>query len=141
MGCIRLKYGVVIEGKTDGQARGPPNIKQPTVVQKKKKKLKKNNDYGIILPIRIPYHTIGVVINQKYDIVFGEAGTSVTFSVLKSSYNLYVKKYVIGISLHNIPRVDKFDLVVGGNVTDVPLMHGPMRNHNLIQNYFDEENH
>lgn len=57
MKCMRLKQEVVIKGKTDGHARGPLNIEQPIVVQKKK--LKKNRNYGV------SYHLFRVLINKK----------------------------------------------------------------------------
>lgn len=49
MKFMRLVQEVVIEGNTDGQVGCPPNIEQPTVVQKKK--LQKISDYRIIPPI------------------------------------------------------------------------------------------
>ncbi|CAI8605073.1 unnamed protein product [Vicia faba] len=73
--CSSHKQEVVIEGKIDGQVGGPPNIEQPTLVQTKK--LKKNSDYDIILPIGVPSHIYRVLINQKHDIVFGEADIGV----------------------------------------------------------------
>lgn len=133
---MRLKKYVVIEGKTDVQARGPPNIEQPIVVQKKR--LKKNTGYVIILSIGISSHMYGIFINKKHDNVFGEIG--INLSVLESNYSMYVKKYVSDISLHHIPYVNKSNLVVDGIVIDFPLMYGPMRNHHLNQIYFSEEN-
>lgn len=58
MDFMRLMQEVVIEGMTDGQTVGPPNIEQPIVVQKKK--LKKIIDYGMILPIVVPFHIFGI---------------------------------------------------------------------------------
>lgn len=60
---MRLMQGVVTKGKPDGQARGPYNIEQPIVAQKKK--LKKISDYGIILPIGVPYHNYGIFTFQN----------------------------------------------------------------------------
>lgn len=135
MKSMRFKQGVFIEGKVDGQNEGPPNIEQPSVVQKKR--LKKISDYGIILPVRIASHMSGVLINQKHDNVFNEARTGVTFSVLKSNFRLYDKILVPDISLHNIPYV----LAAGGSVIDVSVMKGPMRNHHLIHMSVGEETH
>lgn len=68
-----------------------------------------------------------VLINEKHDIVFDEAGIGVTFSVLKFNYRLYIKELVL--------HVDKYDSAVGGNVINVSLMYGPMRILHLIQKY------
>lgn len=108
MNFIRLKQEVVIEGKTDGQVGGLPNNEHPTVVQKKK--LKKKNDYDIILPIGVTSHIFRVLINQNHDIVLGEVGIGVPLSRL----NLSNKMCVLDISLCDILRVDKTDLVAGG---------------------------
>lgn len=43
MDYIRLRQGFVIEGKVDSQSGGPPNFKQPVMVQMKELK-----DYGIL---------------------------------------------------------------------------------------------
>lgn len=115
MDFLRLMQGVIIEWKVYGQAGGPPNFEQPTVVQKK---VKKNSDYSTILPIRVPSHIFGVLINQKHDIMIGEADIGVPLSQL----NLSHKMYVLDIALHNILHVDKSDLDAGGNVIDVPLI-------------------
>lgn len=61
MDFIRLMQGVVIEGKTGGQVGGPPNIEQPTIVQKKK--LKKISNYGTILPIGVPLNVLNFSIS------------------------------------------------------------------------------
>lgn len=97
------------------------------------------SDYGRIIPIGVPSHIYGVLINQKYDFVFSEVGIGVPFSVLNFSYRLYVKKHVPDIALHDIPYSDKFDLAADGNVLDIPLMYGPIINNHLIQNCFGEE--
>lgn len=99
----------------------------------------KNSDYGTILPIIITSHMNRVFINQKHEIVFGKVVIGVTLSVLKSNYNLYVKKYIPNIILDNIPHADMSDIASGRNVIDVPFMYGPMRNHHLIQKSFGEE--
>ena len=75
-----------------------------------KKNLNKNNDYGINLPIGVPSHTSGGLINQKHGIIFGEADSGVPLRQL----NLSHKIYVLYIALHKIPHVDKSDLAVGG---------------------------
>lgn len=62
--------------------------------------------------------------------MFGKARIGVTISVLK---------YALDPALHNIPHVDKSDLVVGGTVIDVPLMYVPIRNHYLIHISIDAE--
>lgn len=116
MDTMRLKQGVVIEGKTDGQAGGPPNIKQLVVVQKKEF----NRNYGI------PSQMYGVLFNQKHDNVFGKIGIGVTLNILKSSHRLFDKKYVLNIVVLSFPQVDKTDLVTGGIVIKVPLMYVPM---------------
>lgn len=100
-----------------------------------KKKLMKNNDYGISLPIGIPSQVSRVLVNQKHDNVLGE----VTLNILKSNCRFFVRKYVPNITLHNISHVDKSDLAADGIVIDVPHMYGPMRNHHLIQMSFGEE--
>ena len=71
----------VIKGEVDSQARGPPNFGPPTVVQKKKKKLKKNRGYDII-----PSHVSRCLNNQQHDMMVGE----VEVGVLKSSHEVYV---------------------------------------------------
>lgn len=101
----------------------------------KKKKVKKNNDYGIILPIGVPSHICGVLINKKIDILFDKYA----FGVPLSELNLSHKLYVLDIALRNITHVYKSDLTVGANMIDVPLMYGPTRNHHLIQKYFGEK--
>lgn len=63
MDFTRLKKRVIIEGMTDGQTGGPSNIEQPTMVHKKK--LKKNNDHGIIILIGVPSHISEVLIHKK----------------------------------------------------------------------------
>lgn len=62
MNFMRLMQRVVIKGKTDGQVDGPLNIEKPTLVQKRK--LKKINDYGIIISIGVPYLIFGIFIIQ-----------------------------------------------------------------------------
>lgn len=138
MEFMRLLQKVIIEGKDDGQAEGPPNIEQPIVAHKKK--LKKIIDYDKILPIGVPSHIYGVLINKKYDIVFAEAGIGGPLSVLSFGYRLYVKKHAPDIALHNIPYFEKYDITAGGNVFNVPPIYGITRNHNLIRNNFTDKN-
>ncbi|CAI8607776.1 unnamed protein product [Vicia faba] len=49
--------------------------------------------------------------------------------------------YVRDIALCNIPHGDKSDLAAGGNVIDVPVMYGSMRNYHPIQKYFESQIH
>lgn len=131
MDFLRFKHEFFIEGKDDGQIGGPPNIEQPIVVQKKELKKKKN--YGILSCMS------GFLFNQKHGSVFSETGMCVILNILKSSYKLYVKKYVPDIALHNIPQVDKTDIVTGEIMIEVPILYGNMRNHHLIHMYVGEE--
>ncbi|CAI8618210.1 unnamed protein product [Vicia faba] len=77
--------------------------------------------------------------NIEHDIVFGEAKIGVPLSVLNFSYKMYARKHVLDIALHSIPYFENFDLAVGGNVINVPLMYGPITNHYLIQKNFVDE--
>lgn len=104
MDFMRLMQGVIIEGMSDGQAGGYPNIEQPIVVRKKQ--LKNISDYGIILPIWVPSHIFEFFTIQKHDVVFGEIDINVSFSMLNISY----KMYILDIALHNILHVDKSDI-------------------------------
>lgn len=74
----------------------------------------------------------GFLINQKHDKVFREAGIGVTLNVVNFNYKLYVKKYVPDITLHDITRVNKPDLTIGGILVDVSLMYAPFWNHLLM---------
>lgn len=96
MDFMRLMRGVVIKGMVDGQARGPPNIEQPTMVQKKK--LNKISDYGINSHIGVPSHISRIFTTQKHDVVFGETNIGVPPSLLNLSYNIYVPN----IAFHNV---------------------------------------
>lgn len=93
---------------TDGQVRGPPNIEQPTLVQKKK--LKKISDDGIILPIGVNSHNSGIFTIKNQGIVFGEAEVGVPLGVLSLRYKLYFRKHVLDIVPHNIPYFDVMTL-------------------------------
>ncbi|CAI8613585.1 unnamed protein product [Vicia faba] len=107
----------IIKGKDDNQDGGSPNFEQPTMVQKKK--LKKRNVCDSTLPVRILSHMTSVWINENHDRVVGKA----RIGVLKSSYKMYESDN----SLYNIPLVIKFDLVVFGNMSNVPFRSCPMR--------------
>lgn len=76
----------------------------------------------------------GVVFNQKHDSVFSKTGIRVAFNILKSSHRVFDKKFVLDISLNNIPHIEKYDLVVGGIVINVPHMYGTMKNHRILVN-------
>lgn len=92
MDFMRLLQGVFIEGKADGQAGGPPNIEQPIMVQNKK--LKKINDYDIILPIGVPSNYFGILIIQNHDFVFGEVEIGGP-SLLNINDKLYVREHIL----------------------------------------------
>ncbi|CAI8612872.1 unnamed protein product [Vicia faba] len=77
-----------------------------------KKKLKKNNDYGIIIHIQVSSYISGVLIDQKHNSLFD-------IGVHLGQFNLLHKMYVSDISLHNTPHVVKYDLDdVGNYATD-----------------------
>ncbi|CAI8595117.1 unnamed protein product [Vicia faba] len=99
-----------------------------------KKKPKKNSDYGIILPIGVPFHIYGVLINQKHNCKF-DIGSHM------SQLNLWRKMHVPNIVLYNIPHIYKSDLAAGGNVIDVSFFYGPIRKHHLFKKDFGEETH
>lgn len=71
--------------------------------------------------------------------MFGEIGISGALNILKSSYRLFVKKYVSDIAFHYISHVDKIVLVAGGILINVPLMNGLMRNHQLVHMSISEQ--
>lgn len=67
--------------------------------------------------------------------MFSKTVIGVPISLLNLSYKMYVPDIV----LHNIPHFDKSGLSAGGNVLDVPLKYGYIRNHYLIQKSFAEK--
>lgn len=104
-----------------------------------KNKLNKNSHYDSSIPIRISSHMFELCLTKKNDSVFGKTGIKVTLNILKSSHGLFDKKFVPDIALHNIPHVEKYYLVAGGIMINVPHMYEPMKNHHLIQLYFGED--
>lgn len=93
MDIRRLVQGVVIKGKTNGQAGGPSIIEHWIMVQKKS--LWKFSDNGLTL-----YQSSGILTNQKMDMVVGVPSSH-------SNYSLYAPDCV----LHNIPPLDEINLV------------------------------
>lgn len=58
-----------------------------------KNKINKISYYGIILPIRVPYHNYGIQSIQKHYFVFGEAEIG-SLSLLNFRDKLYVVRHV-----------------------------------------------
>lgn len=107
---MRIKQGIIIIWKIDGQARGPPNTEQP-IVAKNKKKPNKNSNCDIMGRI---------LINQKHN-------SMIDVDVYLSQLNLWHEMYVVDTSLLNTPYCKKTDLDRGGIGSDVPLMDGPIK--------------